>query len=99
MTAPEARVRLAERELMQRVFCSTDDGSAALAVILNRCGYYADDPSVIHPELIAMANWLLWTMGIYGGPDGAGLIAQARNLTRDATTKDLADAIKEDNDA
>ena len=65
MTTPKQTERqtLAERMAWQRTFIG-DDGQAVLAAILNRLGFFADDPSVVHPERIAAANWILGEMGI-----------------------------------
>jgi len=56
-----------QRKLTQsfkRVFCSAD-GEIVLTHILNKLGYFATDPTVVKPELIAVANWILMEMGAY----------------------------------
>ena len=57
------RQTLTERMVWQRTFTGPD-GEAVLAAILNRLGFFADDPAMIHPQLIAVANWILAQMGI-----------------------------------
>ncbi len=51
-----------ERQAWRNTFGSPD-GRAVLADILNRLGFYADDPSAIKPELQAVANWMLGRLG------------------------------------
>lgn len=57
------RQTLNERMVWQRTF-GGPDGEAVLAALLNRLGFFAEDPAVIHPQLIAVANWILAQMGI-----------------------------------
>ena len=52
-----------ERQAYRNTF-STEDGKGVLGDLLNRLGFYATDPAAIHPELIAVANWLLNRLGI-----------------------------------
>ncbi len=49
--------------IYQDVFSSTQ-GEAVLLDILNRCGFFSQDPAIIKPELTAFANWLLGRLGI-----------------------------------
>ena len=49
--------------IYQDVF-SSSEGEAVLLDILNRCGFFSQDPSIIVPELTAFANWLLGRIGI-----------------------------------
>ncbi len=51
-----------ERQAWRNTFGSAD-GRAVLMDILNRLGFYADDPSAIKPELQAVANWMLGRLG------------------------------------
>lgn len=51
-----------ERQAWRNTFGSAD-GRAVLMDILNRLGFYADDPSAIKPELQAVANWMLGRIG------------------------------------
>lgn len=51
-----------ERQSWRNTFGSAD-GRAVLMDILNRLGFYADDPSAIKPELHAVANWMLGRLG------------------------------------
>ena len=51
-----------ERQAWRSTF-GTQDGKAVLADMLNRLGFYADDPASIKPELIAVANWMLGRLG------------------------------------
>lgn len=51
-----------ERQAWRNTFGSPD-GRAVLADILNRLGFFADDPSVIKPELTSAANWMLGRLG------------------------------------
>ncbi|MDD4574428.1 MAG: hypothetical protein PHR69_09465 [Sphaerochaeta sp.] len=51
-----------ERLTWQHVF-GTPDGKAVLTDILNRLGFFADNPNAISPELTATANWMLGRLG------------------------------------
>lgn len=55
--------RKREIAIYQNVF-SSSEGEAILLDILNRCGFFSQDPSLINPDLIAFANWLLGRIGI-----------------------------------
>lgn len=57
------RQTLTERMVWQRTFKGSD-GEAVLTALLNRLGFFADDPAVIHPQLIAVANWILAQLGV-----------------------------------
>ena len=50
------------RKTFRTVFGS-GPGKEALTLILNRLGYFSQDPGKVHPELIAAANWLLGALG------------------------------------
>ena len=50
--------------MFQKVF-GGDEGREVLAIILNRLGFFADDPKAIVPENMAVANWLMRKVGIY----------------------------------
>ena len=58
----EARDIKATRLLFRQTF-GTPDGSLVLALIMNRLGCFADQPERIHPENIAVANWILEQSG------------------------------------
>jgi len=70
------------RAIFRRVFVENQDGRTVLALILNRCGYFSLDPSIVSPELISLSNYILAEMGsintanIYGLTDA---IAKASN--------------------
>jgi hypothetical protein len=70
------------RAIFRRVFVESQDGRTVLALILNRCGYFSLDPSIVSPELISLSNYILAEMGsintanIYGLADA---IAKASN--------------------
>jgi hypothetical protein len=51
-----------ERQAWRNTFSSTD-GRAVLMDILNQLGFFADDPAVMDPKLIAHANWMLGRLG------------------------------------
>ena len=78
-----------EKRTIQDVFkvaFSGEDGKTMLYWLLNECGYFATDPSRIHPDLIALANRLLYAGGITA-PQTAGkyidnLIFTAREAER-----------------
>ena len=62
------------RRTIQDVFkvaFSGEDGKTMLYWILNECGYFAVNPSLIKPDLIALANRLLNAGGITA-PQSAG---------------------------
>lgn len=73
----------------QEVFRSTfsgENGKAMLYWILSECGYFATDPSLVKPELIAFCNKLLFNGGVTY-PTEAGrymesLIDVARNAKK-----------------
>ena len=50
------------RQAFQTTF-GTPEGKGVLAALLNRLGFFANDPQAIKPELIAVANWILSTLG------------------------------------
>lgn len=56
--------------ILYRTF-STVDGKAALAWILEQCGYNERNPARIKPELLAFANMLLYygNFGLMGHSD------------------------------
>lgn len=63
-----------ERKTIQDVFkvaFSGEDGKTMLYWILNECGYFATDASLIKPDLIALANRLL-NAGCITSPESAG---------------------------
>ena len=74
------------RALFRRVFCDGEDGKTALAIILNRLGYFATDPAAIHPELQAAANYIL---GEIGSLHHANLYALVDKIASASTDDDL----------
>ena len=57
-----------ERNVWQAVF-KNPDGEAILMVMLNRLGYFSADRSIINPDLIAFANWMLAQIGVLTVPN------------------------------
>ncbi|MFA6734182.1 MAG: hypothetical protein WCS71_03710 [Sphaerochaetaceae bacterium] len=61
----------------RRSFCESPDGQSVLYSILNRCGYFSPDPAQIRPDLVALANWIIFECGIIGfTSDGETNVAQ-----------------------
>jgi len=79
------------RKSFRRVF-TTAEGKDVLALLLNELGYFAMNPEIIHPERIAMANWILGNIGVIH-PTNLFLATDA--LAGCANDKDL-EAIKAD---
>lgn len=63
ITREQADKLMAERKVWRSVFC-TPEGKAVLIPMLDKLGYFADQPQIINPEKIAFANWLLNQIGI-----------------------------------
>ncbi len=76
---------MTERMAWQRTF-NSEDGKAVLAAILNRLGFFADDPSAVHPEMIAAANWILGQMGVL---TISNIEAYVGSIVSSATLNDL----------
>lgn len=77
-----------------KVAFSGEDGKTMLYWILNECGYFALDASIIKPDLIALANRLLNAGGITA-PQTAGKYIDNLLLTA-RETEHIDD--EEDND-
>lgn len=76
-----------DNKTMQEVFkvaFSGEDGKTMLYWILNECGYFATDPSAIRPELIALANRLLFTGGITSPSEAGRYIDNIIQVAREA---------------
>ncbi len=72
---------------MQDVFkvaFSGEDGKTMLYWILNECGYFSTDASVIRPELIALANRLLLAGGITSPAEAGRYIESIITVAREA---------------
>ena len=84
-------------ESYSRVFC-TDDGMIVLSDILSQLRYFANQPSEIHPECIAVANTILSRCGLVSsGGNGVFMegMSYAINL---AKGKEGIDHEEEDDD-
>jgi len=73
------------RRIFRETFC-TQYGQAVLAEILNECGYFSNDPNIIKPELVSLANWILQSCGIV---TAANLFRFTEAIVSIANDKDL----------
>lgn len=96
MTRAELESELVVRQSFVNTLTKTNEGTIVIAEVLNRCGYFADDPQAVKPELVAFANWFLGKCGIYARFDLAPehLFAQVEALTRGATDRELVQALE-----
>lgn len=81
---------LETRKLFIRVF-DHPDGRTVLTAILNRLGYFSNEPQRIHPELIAAANWILSCCGV---AVPSNLFTMVDRLMDSCTTADLDSLLK-----
>lgn len=73
MTQDEEEIMRRNQQLMlafRDKLCDDDKGRSVFYAILNRCGYFSSDRSLIDPSLIALANWLIQQCGIVSVKDG-----------------------------
>ncbi len=88
---------LALRRAYQRTLCSTKEGTIVLVDILNDLGFFSDDPGMIDPQRISVANRLLWKAGVWANDPVNGMaqiMKQFESMTSMSTDRDITLAIE-----
>jgi hypothetical protein len=63
MTADAIQAEKETRRIFRSVFCGNPEGPGVLTWILNECGYFSQDPKLVDPLMVALANRILNKIG------------------------------------
>jgi hypothetical protein len=86
MTTEAIQAEKEARKVFRSVFCGNPDGPAALTWILNECGYFSQDPKLVDPLMVALANRILNKIGTVHEDN---LFADTRARLENANDRDL----------
>jgi hypothetical protein len=76
------------RRVYLSVFKDTPEGPVVLSDILNELGYFSQDPAIIKPECIAVANIILSKCGIFTANTTESGLTALLNLSKERPKDD-----------